>query len=320
MPRYGGTKMRTAPVSILFVGAAIVLAGCGEADDPSTTGGSGAGAGPSTSAGPGAGGSGPTGSTGSGVDPEAWKPIIIADWQLSPGSENTSDSHTVTVEKDVYIGAIRPIAPVGTHHTVLAIGGLGTGNIIYASGVGTNPLVFPKGVGLKLVAGETLVLQLHLFNTSAEILKGTSGIEIIEVAPEDVEQEADLYLPGPIDFSIPPNAEYTHVGTCTAAVKQNIFAIFPHMHQLGSHFKSTLTVGGVDKVIHDGEYQFDHQAFIPFEPIAIDAGDKIKTECTWTNTTTNEVGWGESSTTEMCFSILYRYPAQGGGGAGFCTK
>lgn len=312
--------MRTASAFVFCLGAAIVVAGCGESDpEPNgssvtgttaTTGAGGSGSGATT----GAGGSGGGGSS------AEWTPIITANWQLDPGSEKTSDLHTLTVEKDIYIGAIRPIAPVGTHHTVLAKGNLGAGNIIYASGVGTNALVFPEGVGLKLAAGETLVLQLHLFNTSSEILTGLSGIEIIEVDPSAIKDEADLFLPGPFNFTIPPNQEYKHSGTCTANTKQNIFAIFPHMHQLGTHFKTTLNVGGKEQVLHDDSYSFDHQAFLSFQPIPLEPGDSITTECTWKNSTAQTIGWGESSTTEMCFSILYRYPAQNEGGNGFCNK
>lgn len=315
--------MRTAPVYGLIFGAVVVLAGCGDSEPSDASTGSGAGGtagagGGSGGEGGGAGGGG-GGSGGSGGGSSAeWTALIKADWQLAPGTEKTADNHFVTIEKDTYIGAIRPIAPTGTHHTVLGKGGF-SGSVIYASGVGTNPLVFPKGVGLKLAAGQTLALQLHLFNPSFETISGTSGIEIIEIDPADVEQEADIFLPGPLDFSIPPNQKYTATGTCTANAKQNIFAIFPHMHQLGTHFKTTVNVGGVDKVIHDGDYDFNHQAFIPFEAITLEPGDSVKTECTWQNTGANTVGWGESSTTEMCFSILYRYPAQPGGGVGFCT-
>ena len=43
------------------------------------------------------------------------------------------------------------------------------------------------------------------------------------------------------------------------------------------------------------------------------AGDKIATTCTYDNTTNHVVGFGQSSTDEMCFSILMRYPRQAQG-------
>jgi hypothetical protein len=257
------------------------------------------------------------GTTGSGLPPGDWTAIITADWNLASGSELTSDIHTITLDRDIYVGAIRPIAPPGTHHTLLAKGGLSVGNTIYASGVGTNPLVFPPGVGLKLTAGTQLVLQLHLFNVSDSPLGGTSGIEVIEVPPEDIVNEADLFLPGPVNLAIPANQEHTQTGTCTVSTPQTIFALFPHMHQLGTHFKTSLVVAGQEQVIHDDAYTFDHQAFLSFEPLALNPGDTITSECTWMNTTPDMVFWGESSTTEMCFSILYRYPVQDDGG--FCN-
>ena len=241
--------------------------------------------------------------------PLNWVPLITGEWSLQPFSENTSDSHSMTMDRSIYVGAIRPIAPVGTHHTVLGIDGIDFGNIIYASGVGTNAIVFPEGVGLKLDAGENIVLQLHLFNVTGEAISGTSGVEIVEVDAADVTMEADLFLPGPFAFSIPPMQEYTTQGTCTVDGSYSFFALFPHMHQLGTHFKTTLEIDGNDMVLHDDDYSFGDQAFIPFETIAVTAGDKVKTECTWNNTTNGNVMWGESSTTEMCFSILYRFPA-----------
>jgi hypothetical protein len=273
------------------------------------TGQTGTATGTGTSSGTGQGGEG-----GSTIPPEEWTTLISGEWALEPGSELTSDIHTLTLDHDIYIGAIRPIAPTGTHHTVLAVNGLGASNTIYASGVGTNAIIFPDGVGLKVAAGQTLILQLHLFNVAAQPISGVSGIEIVEVAPEDVEFQADILLPGPLNLSIPPNQQSTQAHTCTLGATQKFFAVFPHMHQLGSHFKTTLVVGGQEQVLHDDEYVFDHQAFIPFEPLEMNPGDSIKTECTWNNTTSQTVTWGESSTSEMCFSILYRYPAQTDGG------
>lgn len=292
----------------LGVASLLALIACD--GDETSAGGGGAGEGA------GSDGGGTTQGTGGGSNLD-WQTLMTADWQLGPGEEITSDIHTLTLDRDMYVGAIRPIAPKGTHHTVLANGPQIMSNIIYASGVGTNPLEFPPGIGLKLNAGDTLVLQLHLFNTAFEPLSGTSGIEVVEIAPENLEQEADIFLPGPLNLNIAPNQVTTQAGVCNVDSDTTLFAVFPHMHQLGTHFKTTLTIGGADTVIHDGDYDFNHQAFIPFEPIALGAGDSITTECTWNNTTSQSVSWGESSTTEMCFSILYRYPARSG--EAFCN-
>lgn len=316
------TRALASTALLGFSAAALVLAGCDGGATCQSCADTGGGPGTGGAGGAGdTGGSGDTGGTGAtggtsntGGGEASWSTLITGDWQLGPGAELTSDIHTLTMDHDIYVGAIRPISPPGTHHTVLALSGLGAGNIIYASGVDTNAVEFPKGVGLKIPAGETVVLQLHVFNVTGSQLSGTSGIEIIEVKPEDLEHEADLFLPGPFDFSIPPNQEVTHTGSCTVNAKQNVFAIFPHMHQLGKHFKTTLNIGGVPTVLHDDSYDFTHQAFISFAPITLNPGDTIDTECTWQNTTPNTVGWGESSTSEMCFSILYRYPALPGDG------
>jgi hypothetical protein len=212
----------------------------------------------------------------------------------------------------MFVGAIRPIAPQGTHHTLLGINGVGASDNIYASGVGTNELILPPGVGLRLPAGETIVLQLHIFNPTADVLTGTSGIEVIPIAAADVENEAEILLAGPLGIDIPPNTEKTITGTCPISSPQTIFALFPHMHQLGKHFKTTLSVGGQSQVLHDEDYQFAHQPVISFAPIQLSPGDAVTSACTYKNTTMSSVGWGESSKSEMCFSILYRYPKTGG--------
>jgi hypothetical protein len=78
-----------------------------------------------------------------------------------------------------------------------------------------------------------------------------------------------------------------------------------------------VTTGGTPHVLHDASYTFNDQAFLNIDPITLEAGDTITSECTWNNTTANTVSYGESSTTEMCYSIVFRYPTQAGE---FCTK
>jgi hypothetical protein len=238
---------------------------------------------------------------------DGWQPLIAKSWTLAPGGERTSDLQIDTLDRDVTIGGIRPLSPLGTHHTLLFQGTQGT-NMIYASGVGTNELMFPNGKAMRIPAGTVLGLQLHIFNQTDMELTGTSGIEIFEVDPAAVTEEIDMFLPGPRDLELPPNQVTTVRGTCTVDAPYKLFALFPHMHQLGTHMKTTVTVAGTEHVLNDAPYDFEHQVVLAFDPIQVNPGDTITSECTWMNTTDQTVTYGESSTTEMCYSILYRFP------------
>jgi hypothetical protein len=183
--------------------------------------------------------------------------------------------------------------------------------MIYAAGVGSGELRMPKGVAMKLAAGQALVLNLHVYNATAAAMVGTSGIEIVRAKADEVTSEADLLISGPTNFALPPGQETTLTHTCAVSSDQTMFTLFPHMHQRGVRIKTEVTVGGNKMVLHDGDYQFEEQYFLPVGPIAFHAGDSITTECTYQNKGSTTVKFGESSDTEMCFSIIYRYPATG---------
>jgi len=252
-----------------------------------------------------------------------WDRIIEGDWTLPPGGEIPQQCVQHTLTEDVYVSAIRPVHPPGTHHTLVTLGdgstsctsSLISNGIIYAAGVGSEGLDLPKGVALKFPKGSVLSMGLHLYNVTDSELTGRSGMEIVRMAPEDVEFEAEAVLAGPFDISIPPGRQ-TISGDCTVSAEQTVFAVFPHMHQLGVHLKTTLTTSGTPNVVHDGPYDFEEQEQIIIDPVKLLPGDTITTECTYENTTASTVTFGESSDTEMCFSVLFRYPAQG---AAFCA-
>jgi hypothetical protein len=259
-----------------------------------------------------------------GTTSQKWTKLIEGHWSLDPGTEKERDCHKVLIEEDTWITAIRPISPFGTHHTLLTLGDEKSdcttavvNGLLYAAGVGSEGLELPPGVAIKLPAGKYLNLGLHVYNPSEEPIEGTSGMEVKTVAAKDVEFESEAVLAGPFDIALEPGTKSTVSSTCAVTTDQNVYALFPHMHQLGTHLKTTITVDGQDDVIHDGDYSFNEQLQIPLDPILrLTKGDKVTTECTFENTLNKTVYFGESSDTEMCFSILFRYPAQG---QGFCS-
>jgi hypothetical protein len=243
--------------------------------------------------------------------------LVTADWTLQPGQEGYICS-TRTLDEEVYAGTLRPLAPPGTHHTVIALGtpngpdrpafpcGPEFGDF-WASGVGSGELVLPDGVGLLAPAGRQLRLSLHLLNATDAPLSGTSGLEIRRLDPSRVVHEASVSFHGPFTFAIPPGgAPYSTTHRASLEGK-TLVAIFPHMHQLGRHFRARIVGSAGETMLWDDDFQFESQEVAPLPSIPVRPADQLEATCTWVNTSSDTVRWGDSSNAEMCFSILMSY-------------
>jgi hypothetical protein len=256
--------------------------------------------------------------------PVEWETLLSGEWTMPAGTEDyVCIRHTIT--EDIYVRAFEAINPLGTHHTFLTIGpasapdgvtGCGVadnhGQSLFGSGVGTNPIEFPEGVAMKLTGGSQILLNLHLFNSGTDALLGTSGTRMVRVEESDV-----AYIGGnrpalALDLNLPPHQESSKVGTVTMSADTTIFAVLPHMHQLGIHMKvvAESSVDG-ERVLHDAPYDFEAQLYYAVDPIRMAKGDRVRFECTWQNTTDRTVVFGDSSLDEMCAVGLYQYPAAG---------
>ncbi|MCB9585916.1 MAG: hypothetical protein H6718_11000 [Polyangiaceae bacterium] len=323
-------------------GTAVLLSlavlGCGDSgSETGSSGGSGqggsaqGGSAQGGAAGSGQGGSatgGTAGSTGgnggSGATSGEWTELMTGDWEL-PAAEEGYRCVVYTVPEDMYVAGFRPIAPNGTHHTVLSretgsqADGIypcdaGTNGpvMIYGSGVGTTPLEFPQGVAVKLKKGEKLLLNLHLFNVSPSGLSGRSGIEVRRVDPADVEHEAEMLLAGKDQGLVIDTGENTQTGHCTMTGDVTVFAVIPHMHQLGIHMQVSAETSAGSQQMVDTDYTFDDQQYHIQDPLVqLKAGDQVKVDCTYYNDRGETVYFGDSSLAEMCYAGIYRYPALG---------
>jgi hypothetical protein len=231
--------------------------------------------------------------------------------------------------EDVNIQELQPIAPFGTPHTLLSVNETPTGpdGISTCSG-GDNGLVtllgsgagesysagaLPDGVAYKVARGSQLNLNLHLFNVGDGTLTGSSGTRVRTTTADAVTQFAETILAGPVMLSIPPGKS-TSTGHCTIMSDTTVFAVAPHMHQLGVHLKAVLErAAGGTETLFDGAYDFEDQRQTATGQLALEAGDVVQVECTYQNDTGRGVRFGESSLDEMCFLGLYRYPVAGEG-------
>jgi hypothetical protein len=256
---------------------------------------------------------------------DGWLSLVEADWKLDPQRERYICAR-ITVPRDVYVHEFLPVAPVGTHHSGLSVEPAGSGpdevydcgpdlsgHQIYGSGVGTKAYALPDGVAMPVRAGEQLVLNLHLYNTTDAELSGRSGVRARSVDEHSVQHLAESILAGPLSLTI-PLGQSTQTGQCTIADTSTFFNVAPHMHRLGVHMKVVAqrqTAGEI--VLFDDAYAFDSQQRYAIDPLMLTAGDVIHVECTYENTTTHMVSWGQSTNDEMCFAGLNRYPATSSG-------
>jgi len=269
------------------------------------------------------------------ADISGYTELISEDWTLPSGTE---EFHCVrlTATTDLWIHGIRPLAPLGTHHTVLAFqdpngsdGQSTCGNtfslgstVLYASGVGTEALELPDGVAVKIPAGEQILLNLHLFNASGDTLTGHSGIEVLTLEPGAVTAEAGVILAGKVlGLSVPPGPS-TSTGTCTIPSSTELYAIMPHMHTLGTHMKITHSTDSGPRVLLDEPYSFGDQRYRVLSPTEqAGANTTLSIECSYDNMTSSTVHFGESTTDEMCFGITYTIPRiMGTVGSAFCVQ
>jgi hypothetical protein len=265
-----------------------------------------------------------------------WKVLNEGTWTIPVSNPNVPNYHDpyyciiTTLHEDTYIKAFKGLIPTGTHHTVLTVydgsepdgivacdAGTNGPKMIYGTGIGTPPFYFPAGLGLKLPAGTRLINNLHLFNSGDTPITGTSGTLYLPAQPSEIQHEVQAVLAGPVNLTIPAGQTVTRSGSCAinqiTTVPIQVFSISPHMHRLGTHMKSVLVRNNVETVLQDTDYQFESQTFTLKDPfIELRPGDSLRTECTYKNTTTADVQWGDSSNDEMCFTDLYFFPAQAG--------
>ncbi len=267
---------------------------------------------------------GQSGAAGAPSQPQAgdWQTLLEGDWSLPGGTEEyVCVRHTI--ETDLYVTDFEAINPLGTHHTLLTMGPpdapdgitpctafVNHTRSIFGSGVGTNPFSFPDGVAIKIPKGTQLLLNLHLFNTASDELGGKSGTRFRAIPEADVEFLAEGLIGGAFDLEILPKQDSIHVGGCVMSHDVTVFAVAPHMHQMGVHMKIVAeTAAGGDVLLHDAPYSFEEQLYYAIDPIRLAEGDNIRIECTHRNPSDDIVRFGDSSLEEMCLAGVYRYPA-----------
>jgi len=258
--------------------------------------------------------------------PSGGQQLATDSYHLAPGQEVYMCYQFYSPTSAVGITHVETISQVGIHH--LALFQVVPGNNepdaahecnttiklswepVFVSGTGSKTLEVPDGVGLQIAPHTQYVLQLHLQNATDSPLDVRAGVNLTYDHNPSALQPAGIFALGKMQISIPPNTtDYSLQESCKSGRTRNVFAVFPHMHKLGTQMDVTLAPGGNNPAsfYSVNPWQFGNQ---PVEPMVQTLGpdDVLQATCHWNNPTGSPVVYGESSDNEMCYFIMYYYP------------
>ena len=93
------------------------------------------------------------------------------------------------------------------------------------------------------------------------------------------------------------------------------FGFTGHQHKLGTGVKVTSAPSkdGADTMVYDPpNFSWSEPPTVYKDPpLELPPGGGFRWTCTWQNTTTNQVTFGESANDEMCVFWTYYYPSKG---------
>ncbi|HMY56813.1 MAG TPA: hypothetical protein PKL17_04745 [Pseudomonadota bacterium] len=270
--------------------------------------------------------------------------VVTLDWvdatvspaaSYTPAANLTTDYHCFVLDpklaasRDVIGYEVTPGAKQNVHHVLLypadaatasaqdaktpEVGwpcyggpGISTASTIGGWVPGSPPTKYPTNTGITLAAGQVLVMQIHYDNHHGGAWSPDQTSVKIQFAKTPVAKKATVLSVRNASFSIPSGAtDYAVVGTMTTPSDGLIYGLAPHAHQLGKR----LRVETADTCLIDiPSWDFNWQQFYFYDGsqgLPFPKGTQIKLTCVYDNNTASPVGWGESTTDEMCLNYFY---------------
>lgn len=174
---------------------------------------------------------------------------------------------------------------------------------------GGAPIALRDGAGIRIPVGANLVMEVHYSpDHDAAIDRTMAGVHLVE----SVDQELAASLVKNEDIFLPAGDESVMVeATRTIDEPFTLYAITPHMHQLGTDFTVSIALPEEEATcLADVAWDFEHQGTYALrQPLELPAGTTIRTSCVYDNSATNpnqfnrpplDVEFGKVADHEMC--------------------
>jgi len=245
-------------------------------------------------------------------------PFTSGEFTLEGGEEKFL-CYAITVEEDMTIDEFSFPGVPHVHHLIISEAtapepdGMSECDILFRTswlplfiaGTGESNIVAPEGSGFEIKAGTQLVMQMHLLNVQPTSITDSVTVNMHKTDVENLDGIGILAL-GSLAISLPPQSQSEVVGSCVLEDDWNVFAVFPHMHYKGLSMvvEAGPTEDSLEEVFRRDPYDFDDQR-LDSMPIDLPKGHHVRVTCQFDNNTDDVITFGESSTQEMCFFLVY---------------
>jgi hypothetical protein len=203
----------------------------------------------------------------------------------------------------------------------VGISGCRGGTYLQGWAPGGTETVFPADVGLQMPRGANafLGLEVHYDNAANHANAiDASGVEFC-VTKTLRPNTASVHWLGSTNISLARGTQTSVTNTCDPVAPQpaHVVAIQPQMNRLGTRAQLILNrATGARETLHDAPFRITDQATYPSMAVVND-GDTLTTTCTYDNTTTGTVRYGDTMADENCYHFVTAWPA--GALSGFLT-
>ena len=186
-----------------------------------------------------------------------------------------------------------------------------------------DPLYLPPGVAYTMAANQMMRVEMHFINSTDAPIEAMATVELYAAPEDSIQHEANILFIGSPDIDIAPGATVTLQQYFTPSRAQldldnaKFFAITGHTHQYGTDMQVAIaeTTGGARTMgSQPADFKWDEpETQTPRPEFQVPTGNQagFDFKCSYTNTSNQQVGFGESANDEMCFFWAYYYPSQG---------
>jgi len=189
----------------------------------------------------------------------------------------------------------------------------GSGDWVYATSKSGQiiGMDMPPNVGLPFQAGSKLVMNMHLINTSTAVVKPVVKLNVYFAKNMQYRAGSVFSLAANAQIAVPPNGTQTVRGSCTAGAGAKFFLWTTHSHKFTTADDINYISGGkTTNIVHTTDWE-DPGTHVwgPPDFLTTKAGDSFSYSCTYKNTLSQTLTFGETAAhNEMCLAIGYYFP------------